>query len=586
MTAEQQLKAREISFCALRRYRDNGFSVAAEPDQELLQRLMSFIAAEADDTYLPLLSHELNIPEGVSDPDWNLAELAPGRQFRVAVIGAGMSGVAAAFRLKQAGVDFVVFEKNPSVGGTWYENSYPGCRLDTHNFAYSYSFAQKRDWPYHYSQRDDIFGYFSSVAEKKGLLDSIRFETTVLSAAYRATDSLWALRYRTADGEVLEYFNAVISAVGQLNNPMIPDFVGANKFTGEAWHTAAWRHDVDLKGKRVAVIGAGASAFQVIPAIASEVDHLTVFQRNAPWMYPTPNYLEAIPLELSWLFDVIPFYARWFRFFQFWTAVEGRRRFVTVDPEWSKAGSVSAQNEHMRKNLTSYLEEQFAERPDLLTKVIPTYPPGAKRLLRDDGTWARTLKRPNVALETEAIAEFYEHGIRTADGVEHEVDVIIYGTGFTASDFLSSVSVTGVAGRDLHEYWADDARAYLGISIPGFPNLFCLYGPNTNLVVNGSIVLFSELAVNYVLDAISGLLRRDEAAIDCRQDIYDAYNRQIDEGNGLMAWGASEVSSWYKNKFGRVSQNWPFPLIDYWSATSSVDREAYDSVPLRVEREA
>ena len=577
MTVEQQQQARAVAFEALCRFRDGGSIVAAEPSGEVLKQLMSFIAGDAGEEYLPLMSHEINLPSGVGAPGWTLEQLAPDRDFRIAVIGAGMSGLATAYRLSQAGIPFVVFEKNDDVGGTWYENRYPGCRLDTNNFAYSFSFAQKEDWPQQFSPRDSVHGYFRDVAEDLGIRPNIRFGTEVQEAAYNASSGAWDLAWTTTTGvRETGRFNVVVSAVGQLNRPNIPEYPGQENFTGKAWHTAEWDQAVDLSGKRVAVIGTGASAFQVIPTIAGNVEQLTVFQRNAPWMYPTPNYLDKIAPGLLWLFRVVPYYHRWFRFFQFWTSVEGRRRFITVDPSWDKPGSVSEANESMRFALTEYLQEQFAERPDLLEKVIPSYPPGAKRLLRDNGIWAEALKRDNVSLVSESIREFTEEGIRTEDGVEHRVDVVIYGTGFKASDFLAPMRITGVGGTDLHEHWGGDARAYLGTAIPGFPNLFCVYGPNTNLVVNGSIILFSEFTVHYILQSVKYLLENGYDAMDCKEDAFEKYNDEVDRANRLMAWGASDVSSWYKNATGRVSQNWPFPLLDYWALTRDVDAGAFN----------
>jgi 4-hydroxyacetophenone monooxygenase len=577
MSEAQQSLARRDAVEAIIRFRDAGAEAAPAPDTARLTELMAFIARDAGPEYLPFLLHELDLPAGIGAPSWSKHDVAPDRDFVVGIIGAGMSGLAAAYRLRQAGIPFTIFEKNEDVGGTWFENSYPGCRLDTNNFAYSYSFVQKMDWPHQFSTRDAILGYFRDVADETGLRDSVQFGTEVTEARFDdATDS-WTLRHRGPDGtESVTRVNAIISAVGQLNRPNFPAIPGRDRFAGESWHTAQWRHDVELEGKRVAVIGTGASAFQVVPSIAEKVERLDIFQRNPPWMYPTPNYHDENSAGLLWLFEVVPFYHRWYRFFQFWSSVEGRRRFAAVDPEWSTPGSVSADNETMRRALIAYLQEQFSDRPDLAAKVIPNYPPAAKRMLRDNGVWAEALKRPHVDLITDGIAEITETGVRTVDGQLHEVDVIIYGTGFTASDFLTPMTVVGAGERDLHEYWQGNSQAYLGVTIPGFPNLFCLYGPNTNLVVNGSIILFSELAVDYVLECIHSLLTQGYSALDLRQDAYEEYNRVIDEANALTAWGASDVSSWYKNALGRVSQNWPLPLLDYWTKTRDLDTDAYE----------
>ncbi|MBB2743035.1 UNVERIFIED_ORG: 4-hydroxyacetophenone monooxygenase [Microbispora rosea subsp. rosea] len=577
---ERQRRARELCLDGLRRFRDSGFATGPEPAPARLTRLLDFIAHEADESYLPLLAHELDIPHDSGAPGWELKDLDPERDFRVAVIGAGLSGLVAAQRLRQAGVEVVVFDKNPDIGGTWYENTYPGCRLDTHNYAYSYSFAQKPDWPCYFSSRESIQAYLAKFAEDAGLAPHLRLSTHVVALGFQEPDANWRVRYRTGDGaEAVEVFDAVVSAVGQLNQPLIPRFEGQELFRGETWHTARWRHDVDLAGLRVGVIGTGASGFQVVPAIAEQVEHLTVFQRNPPWTLPTPRYTDEIEEELIWLFRQVPYYARWYRFFQFWTSVEGRRRFAEVDPDWTKEGSVSEQNEVLRVALTDHLTAQFADRPDLLDRVIPAYPPGAKRLLRDNGSWARTLKRDDVALVTDRIREFTANGIRTEDGTLHELDAVVYSTGFRASEFLSAMRVTGTGKRDLQDFWDGDARAYLGITVPHFPNLFLVYGPNTNHVLNGSTVLFTELAVEYIVEVVESLVRDGDAALDCREDAYLSYNEAVDAENERMVWGAAEVSSWYKNSRGRVSQCWPFPLLDYWNATREVDPEAYRRIP-------
>ena len=576
MSQEAQAKAKKVALEALLRFRDGGCLVAADPDHQKLRQLMEFITGNVSEDYIPLLRHEIGIPVETGAPTWQKDDLAPDTDFTVVIVGAGMSGLAAAHRLAQAGVDFVVIEKNEDVGGTWLENSYPGCRLDTPNFAYSYSFAQKDDWPDQFSTRDAIHRYFRDVAEDFSIRPRVRFGTEVISASFDDEGRNWTLRMRGPDGtEESAQAHAVITAVGQLNRPNYPEITGRECFAGRSFHTATWDHEVPLTDQRVAVIGTGASAYQVVPSIADDVGELRVFQRHAPWLLPTPNYHDEIPDGLQWLFRYVPYYHRWYRFYQFWIAVEGRMPLVEVDPGWSSEGTVSPANADLRRQLVALLESQFSDRPDLLEKVVPTYPPGAKRMLRDNGVWAETLKKSHVQLVTDGIEEITERGIRTSDGVEHEVDVIIYGTGFQASNFLTPMTITGSEGVDLHEHWDGDARAYLGITVPGFPNLFCLYGPNTNLVVNGSITLFSECAVHYALECIRTLLTKGHAAMDCRPEQLDAYNRQIDEGNSRMAWGASNVSSWYKNQAGRVTQNWPFKLVDYWRLTREPDLHDY-----------
>ncbi len=579
---EQQATARALALATLVRFRDAGCRPAPPPSDHDLARIMEFCVGGADMAdYVPLLSEELALlDEDRRGPRWRKSDVAPETGFRVVIIGAGMSGLLAAHRLHTAGVDFVVIEKNEDVGGTWFENTYPGCRVDNPNHNYSYSFAQRHDWPFHFSSQDVLLDYFRRCADTFGVRDHIRFDTEVVSAAWSEADRHWTIRVRAPHGteEALEA-DAVISAVGQLNRPSFPPIVGRGSFAGPSFHSARWNRAVDLQGKRVAVIGTGASAVQFVPEIAERVGHLVVFQRTPPWMAPTPEYHEQVPDGLRWLYAHVPSYSEWNRFWIFWKMGDGALPGVRVDAAWEpKDRSVSAANDMMRAMLTAYLESEFGDRPDLLAKVVPKYPVGAKRVLRDNGVWASALKRDNVELVTEPIREITPSGVVTDDGVEHTVDVIIYGTGFQASKFLMPMAVTGRNRVDLHEQWGDDARAYLGITVPGFPNLFCLYGPNTNIVINGSIVYFSECEVRYVLGCVELLLRGHHRALDVRKDVHDAFNELVDAENRKMAWGWSDVNSWYKSASGRVSQNWPFSLLDFWQRTLRPDPADYEVI--------
>ena len=578
LSPEQVAEARDLAFGALRTHLDRA-ARPAEIDTATLRSLLAFMVGDEEvvDTYLPLFREELGVEEeDLRAPDWRLEELTDDTDVLVAVIGAGMSGLLMAHRLEQAGVPYVVLDKNHDVGGTWLENTYPGCRVDVPNHFYSYSFVH-HDWPQYFSTQPVLLDYFRRCAEDFGVLDNIRFGTEVVRATFDEERQRWSLALRTDDGgqHTLEA-TAVVSAVGQLNRPSYPDIPGRERFEGPAFHSARWDHDVDLHGKRVAVIGTGASAVQLIPPVAEQAGHLTIFQRTPNWFVPTPEYQQDIPAGLRWLQQRVPTYAAWYRFWLFWKNTEGMLAATEIDEDWDDPRSVGPLNDLLRELLTAHLQDEFGDAPELLEQVVPEYPPSAKRVIRDDGTWAATLKRDDVELVTDKITEITPRGVCTADGVEHEVDVIVYGTGFQASRFLTPMQVIGRDGIDLHEHWDGDARAYLGINVPGFPNLFCLYGPNTNIVINGSIIYFSECAVAYTMACLRLLFERGHRAMDVRADVHDQYNEWIDEGNRARVWSVAGVNSWYKNEYGRSAQNWPYSLLEYWKHTREPDPDAYE----------
>jgi len=569
--AERQDEARKAAAEAIRAHLAGKPLALPRPPAEILRRQMDFVAgAEIPEQYVDFLVDELTIDGRSSkDPQFEQPKLqAAARKLKVLVIGAGMSGLLTGIRLDQAGVPFEIVDKNADVGGTWFENTYPGCRVDNANHMYSYSFEPSHAWPQHFSPQPVLLEYFRGIAKKYDLRKHIRFGTWVESVEWDEGRAVWRCTLKK-DGktEVVEA-SAVVSCVGQLNRPRFPDIKGLGSFEGPAFHSAEWDHSVDLKGKRVGVIGTGASAYQFVPEIAPDVAKLTVFQRTPPWGLPVPHYHDDVPDSMKWVLEHVPFFDKWYRFYLFWMTTEGFLPMVKSDPAWTGGdGAVGPENAMLREMATLALQAQVADRPDLAAKVIPQYPIGGKRAVLDNGVWLGALKRPNVELVTEKTTEITAKGVKTADGVEHEFDVLIYGTGFQASNFLSFLKVKGKGGRELHDVWGGDAKAYLGMTVPGFPNFFITYGPNTNIVVNGSIIFFSECSVRYIVGCLRLLAETGARAMDVKKTVHDDFNRRVDEANAGWAWGSPNVSSWYKNSFGRVSQNWPFGLIDYWRAT-------------------
>ncbi len=572
-----QQHIRDVAFDTIRTFKAQGGKTAELSKNDILELCEFIIAAPVEGPYGDLLQRELGLDGGDTFAHDSFEDIPPESRasFCVVIVGAGMSGLLAAKRLKDEGIDFIVIDKNADVGGTWLENTYPGCRVDSANHMYSYSF-EPYDWPQHFCDNHVLLAYFQRFADKYGLRDHLALNTEVSSAAFDEDAGVWRLEARRSGGEAVRFEgNALIMATGQLNRPRLPEIQGRDTFSGIAFHSARWEHDQNLTGKRIGVIGTGASAFQFVPEIAKVAGDVTVFQRTPPWILPTPEYHDFIPEGKHWLLNHLPFYGKWYRFWVFHSAGEGLLDSVRRDPAWRNWRSISAKNEEVTRILEAFVHEQLADRPDLINACIPAYPLGAKRGLRDNGAWLESLRRDNVHLVTAKIDSISERGIRAQDGRDFEFDVLIYGTGFKASDFFFPMEIRGRGGKTLEQHWQGDARAYLGITIPEFPNLFVLYGPNTNIVINASITFFSECEVRYVMGCIRMLIDKHRSVMDCRQDVHDAYNKWIDQGNEQMAWGTPGVSTWYKNAAGRVTQNWPYSMLEFWQQTKSPNEADY-----------
>ncbi|WP_431701701.1 flavin-containing monooxygenase [Pseudomonas sp. BR20] len=577
MPPEQEEQVRELCVEKLIEFKNSGRSVPGRPTKDELITITTWLMGPGVDAYLPILAEELvSADDDPRAPRWHKEHVAPERDFKVVIIGAGESGMVAGLRLKQAGIPFVIYEKGSDVGGTWRENTYPGCRVDINSFSYSFSFA-RATWDDHYSTAPQVFSYLQNVARQNGLYEHIVFNAEVTDAHWNENTQHWKVSVNQASATQDIHANVVVFAVGQLNRPLIPAIPGIESFQGQTFHSAQWDHDADWAGKRVAVIGTGASAVQFIPHLAKTAADLKIFARTNNWLLPTPNLHSRVADSAKWLLDNLPNYSLWFRATAVLPQTIGFVHAVTVDPTYPPTEkAVSAINEQLRQDLGGWMEAQIADRPDLRDVVIPDSPVGGKRIIRDNGTWISTLKRDNVRLVREPIESINPKGIYCVDGTHHEFDLIVYGTGFQASKFLMPIRVTGRDGLDLHTEWkGDDARAYLGATVPGFPNMFCMYGPNTGLVVSSTIIQFSEFTATYITDAVRLLLEGGHTSMEVRPHACEAYNQRVDQGNSLRAWGFSKVNSWYKNSKGRVTQNFPFDAAEFWRRTHEVDPSDY-----------
>jgi len=571
MSEDDKAAARRLAYEIIIDYRDRGCPEPEPVDAVQLKRMMDWLVCEdVPAEYVPMLLEEMEL--GGHDERGITFESDPRARadFPVVVIGCGMSGLLAAIRLHQAGIPFTVIEKNPGVGGTWWENTYPGARVDVGNHFYCYSFEPDDHWTEFFARQPELQAYFDSVMHRYGISEHIRFNTRAVRADWDEDRAGWTVVTIGADGtEETLHARAVITAVGQLNTPFIPEFEGAQSFSGPAFHTARWDHTVDLTGRNIAMIGAGASGFQVAPAIAEQVAQLTIFQRTAQWMFPNPNYHEPVGSGVQWALRHLPFYGRWYRFLLFWPGCDKGLAAAIVDPDWpDQQRAVSQANDLARMMFTEWITSQVGDDDELRAKVIPDYPATGKRTLQDNGSWLRTLTRDNVELVREPIERIEADAVVTSDGVRHPADVIVYATGFRVNDMVSSVAIHGRNGVELQQKWGSQPAAYLGMTVPEFPNLFMLYGPGTNLASGGSLILHSECEIRYIMGCLDLLIAGGSRAMEPRDDRYrDWYARCQDELNKTVWAQPSIKHSFYKNAEGRVHSLSPWRLVDFWAWT-------------------
>ena len=467
----------------------------------------------------------------------------------IAILGTGFGGLGMAIRLVQAGItSFTIYEKADGVGGTWRDNRYPGAECDVPSHLYSLSFAPKADWSRHYPEQPEILAYLEDCTDTWSLRPHIRFGTEIVAARFDDDEAAWHLE--TASGEEA-VADVVVCGLGQLNRPAVPDIAGLDEFGGTVFHSARWDLDHDLTDERVAVIGNGASAVQFVPRIAPETARLTIFQRSANWVLPKKNP---------------PFSALTKRLFARFPKLDRAYRgalYLTFEARffWFRRNSRFARL--IEKAAAKYRDDEVAD-DELRAKLVPDYPIGCKRILAVSDYFS-TLMRDNVDVVDTPIERLTATGVVTGDGEVHPVDTVILATGFESTSFLAPLEIVGRDGQKLDEVWHDGAEAYLGLTVSGFPNLFMLYGPNTNLGHN-SIVFMLERQIGYVLQCVRELVADDLAFLDVRRPVMDAYNRAIQKRMHQTVWEA-DCDSWYKTASGKVTNNWPTFTVEYWLAT-------------------
>jgi 4-hydroxyacetophenone monooxygenase len=579
MSEDDKAQVRRIALDAIRDFRDGGHVLPPPPEPALIREMMSWLVCEdVPEEYVAMMLEEMELDGRDARRVTMHADESARAAFPVIVIGCGQSGLLAGIRLQEAGIPFTIIEKNPGVGGTWWENSYPGCRVDVGNHFYCYSFEPSDHWTEYFAQQPELQRYFQDVMDRHGIGPHVRWETEVVQAVWREERGVWEVVVEGTDGarETLEA-RAVISAVGQLNRPQLPDIPGRESFAGPSFHSAQWDHSVDYRGKRVAVIGAGASGFQIVPTIAPDVAELTVFQRTAQWMFPNLNYHEKVGPGVQWALRHLPFYGRWYRFLLFWPGCDGGLAAAKIDPEWPHQDrSVSERNDLTREMFTDWITSQVGDDPDLVAKVVPDYPATGKRTLQDNGSWLRALTRDNVELVREGIDHIEPDAVVTVSGARYEVDLIVYATGFRANKFLWPMKIVGRDGAVLSELWGDSPSAYLGITVPSFPNLFCMYGPGTNLAHGGSLIFHSECQMRYISGCLDEMISGDLTAMEPRPEVHDEYYERTQRELEGLVWSSPAIRhTWYRNGEGKIHVLSPWRLVDYWSWTKAPDLDDF-----------
>lgn len=454
----------------------------------------------------------------------------------VAVIGAGPGGIAMGIQLAAGGFDFTVFDRTDGFGGTWRNNTYPGAACDVPSHFYSYSFALNPRWSRTYADQPEILAYLERVAAHHGLGAHLVPDTPVRELRWSDESHRWTVT--TARGAQHE-FDVVVSAVGMLDVPRIPEIPGADRFRGRAFHTSRWDHSASTVGERVAAVGTGASAIQFVPAIAADTASLTVFQRTPTWV--GPRFDEVFTDEQLQLFERDP------------EAALKLRNKAFEDYELANFDVESDITRYLTRVSRDYLTAQIAD-PDLRALLLPDYPVGCKRPLSST-TWFSALSMPHVRLETSPIVAFTERGLRTEDGAEHEVDTVVFGTGFAANDYLSGLDVVGRGGRRLHDDWADGAEAYVGTTVPGYPNMFTLYGPNTNGVT--SIIYILEAQTEFVRRMVDEMVKRRATAVEVDRRPHDAYNAEVQRALSDTVWMAN-CNNYFRHPSGKNVTQFPY----------------------------
>ena len=497
--------------------------------------------------------------------------------FKVVIIGAGIAGMAAALECVSAEIDFEIIDRNDEVGGTWYTAVYPGIGVDTPSAYYSLSRDINGDWSSYYPQGGEYQAYLKSVADNNKLRDRTRFSTEVEALSWDDKRNQWRIQAVGPGGSrEVSYANVVIPAAGYLNRPRWPELEGIDTFAGISIHSAQWDPALDLTGKKVAVIGAGCTAVQIVDACVDQVEHLTVFQRQPHWVAPRKRLSDDVPEHRRWLNTHIPYYANWNRLKSFWGTADNNYPVILRDADWAAEHlSISPANDVLLRICQEYIDRVFGAGSELAEKVTPDFAPYGKRIIRDPGGYYAALTKPHVDVEAAEPARVNEKGIVTQDGRQIELDVIVYATGYHL-DFLATVDIRGRDGLRLSEVWGDSPSAYRGGTVPGFPNFFISSAPNYSPGHGGGHNFGVEVMVHYVMECLQLTAVRGATTIEVKPEAFTGYVREIDEAMAGTVWCHTPTAhTYYRSAGGRIITAFPFRLIDVWQSHRAPVEEDY-----------
>lgn len=543
-----------------------------DDDHELRAAMSLMTGRELSDREFRLGREELAFDDFPREARWTHERPEAADDFEVAVIGAGASGIAAAIQFERLGIAYTIYERQSDLGGTWHLNHYPDARVDTSSFLYQFKFVKNYPWPEYFASQGEVKRYLEHVAKEFGVYDHIVFDTALERAEFDERDQRWDLELTGPGGPLRRRAGVVISAAGQFSTPRKPDIAGVEDFAGRFFHTTAWDDSYDPAGDRVAVIGNGSTGVQIMPKLAETAASVHAFQRTPQWISPMEGYRETIGPEVRWLFDHVPFYWNWYCY-TMQVTTSGMQLAQEYDPAWQAAGGrISRRNDGMRENLTAYIESKLGERPDLMAKVLPDYAPLARRLVVDNG-WYNALLRDNVELVTEGIDHFDRTGVVLRDGRRIELDTVVFAGGFDVGKYLFPAEYVGLGGQTVDQAWAEDGpRAYLGITIPRFPNLFVFYGPNSQ-PRSGAFLSWVEIWSRYAAQAVVSLLEGGHRSMEVKQEVFADYNTRLDAETTSRIWEkeAPAERNYYVGQHGRQIVNWPWRNEHYFEFVERVD---------------